>query len=333
MGPLMLDLAGHELSGEEKEILDHPLVGGVMLTSRNIYDLKQLSELIGQTRTHARNTLLIGVEQEGGDHQILRSGLSPLPPLSVLFRYAEGQLDKACHLAQQVGWLTAAELLALDIDLAFGPVLDILGPSPLVADRAFHSKSQQVIEMAASYAKGMQQAGMKTVGKHFPGLGYVLDVEKRIDPRPLAEIRHHDLRVFQAMQEQKLLDAVMVAHVVYPAVDKLLACYSRRWLRDILRKELDFDGVVFSGNLSASVSHTREFSERARQALDAGCDMVLVCGNRDGAIAVLDALPSSYQASSRLNALRKSDAPGLSALRTKTLWQTANSAMETLHAG
>ncbi|WP_188699064.1 beta-N-acetylhexosaminidase [Bowmanella pacifica] len=329
----MLDLAGHELSEEEKDILDHPLVGGIILTRCNFYNLEQLRELITQTRASARNTLLIGIEQEGGTGQVLKVGLSPLPPLSSLFRCAEGQLDNACHLAYQAGWLTAAELLALDIDLSFGPVLDILGPSPLVAGRAFHSKSQQVIEMAASYAKGMHEAGMKTVGKHFPGLGYVQDAEKRVDPRPLAEIRHHDLRVFQAMQQQNLLDAVMVAHVQYPAVDKLLACYSRRWLRDILRKELDFDGVVFSGNLSASVSNTREFAEKARLALDAGCDMVLVCGNRDGAIAVLDALPSSYQASERLNTLRKSDAPSLSALRTKTLWQTANSAMESLHAG
>ncbi len=334
MGPLMLDLAGHELSAEEKEIIDHPLVGGLMLTGRNIYDLKQLAELIQQVRQHARNKILVGLEQEGGNKQVLKSGLSPLPAMASLYRSAEGHLDKACELAQQLGWLLAAELLALDIDLCFGPVLDIHGHSPLVADRAFHSKSQHVIELAGHFAKGVHQAGMKTVGKHFPGLGYVQDAEQPVDKRSEAEIRNHDMRVFKALHEQGLLDAVMPAHVTYPAVDKLPACFSRRWLRDILRKELDFDGVVFSGNLSVMAAKSvKEFGDRARQAMDAGCDMVQVCGHRDGAIQVLDALPSTYQASERLQALQKGPASDMTALQRKAQWQSANRMVESLHAG
>lgn len=332
MGPLMLDLNGQELCAEEKEILDHPLVGGVIFFSRNYHDPRQMAELVGQVRHYGRNDMLLAVDHEGGRVQRFRQEFSAIPAMGSLYPKCAGDVERAGQFAEQLGWLMAAEVLALDIDLSFAPVLDIQGISSVIGDRAFHPQSELIIALAARFIHGMHHAGMKATGKHFPGHGNVQEdshVAMPVDTRSEEAIRYQDMRVFAEIHAQGLLDAVMPAHVRYPAVDSQPACFSRRWLRDILRKELDFDGVVFSDDLSMQgASLIGHHGERALAALDAGCDMVLVCNDRAGAIRVIDSLPANFQPSDRLKTMRKSACPDWQTLHASKAWSDARRCLE-----
>ncbi|MDF2179987.1 beta-N-acetylhexosaminidase [Aliiglaciecola sp. CAU 1673] len=336
MGPLMLDLKGQELCAEDKDILDHPLVGGVIFFSRNYHDPKQMAELVAQVRHYSRNALLLAVDHEGGRVQRFRSDFSAIPAMGSLYPKTGGDLERACDFAEQFGWLMAAEVQALDIDISFAPVLDIQGVSTVIGDRAFHSQTQPIIELASRFIRGMHSAGMKATGKHFPGHGNVLEdshVAMPVDKRSEESIRKQDIRVFEEIHKQGLLDAVMPAHVRYPAVDSKPACFSRRWLREILRREMDFDGVVFSDDLSMQgASIIGHHGERAIAALDAGCDMVLVCNDRPGAVKVIDSLPSTYQASDRLKTMQKGPAPGWEKLHASAAWSKARRSLEEFSA-
>jgi beta-N-acetylhexosaminidase len=334
MGPMMLDLSGYELTAEEKEKLQHPLLGGIILFSRNYYDKPQIIELVRQTRQFARNKLLIAVDHEGGRVQRFRDGFSAIPAMGSLYQKADCELSIAQNYAYQFGWLMAAELLDCDIDISFAPVLDINGVSDVIGDRSFHESMDCIVPLASEFMRGMRSAGMKTTGKHFPGHGNVKEdshIAMPIDKRPKEDIFSSDMAIFKMMQQRDLLDAVMPAHVIYPDVDELPAGFSEKWVKQILRGSLGFDGVVFSDDLSMQgAAHIGSFVERAEAALNAGCDMVLVCNDVRASDQVLDGIPSNYTASPRIARMCKAILSG-EPLVEQAQYQTALRALDTFY--
>jgi len=291
ISPLMLDLEGAELTQDEVELLQHPLCGGLILFSRNFENVEQLERLIKDVRKASGLDLLIGVDHEGGRVQRFREGFTHLPALGKLYEQSEDE-QGALQAAYNHAWLMASELRSMGIDFSFAPVLDLnYGVSQVIGDRAFHNEAATVCKMAEAYINGMHQAGMAATGKHFPGHGAVTaDSHKEIpvDERPFATLDAFDIQPFSKLIP-KGLDAIMPAHVIYPAIDNRPAGFSGVWLKQILRGILNFDGVIFSDDLDMEgASFAGNYAQRAEAAIAAGCDMVLVCNNREGVIQVLD---------------------------------------------
>lgn len=283
-GPVLIGLPGHELDAEGRERLAHPAVGGVVLFQRNFHDLEQIRRLVEDIRTATEPRPLVCIDQEGGRVQRLQGeGFTRLPPLGVLGRLHAADPAKALDMAYRHGRVMATEMLACGIDLSFAPVLDLDRGSRVIGDRAFDPAPDVVTTLGRSYLAGMRDAGMKSTGKHFPGHGSVVadsHVDDVTDPRPLAEIRSSDLLPFQSLMPQ--LDALMIAHVVYPEIDPLPAGYSSTWLRQILRDEFGFRGVILSDDLGMHAAKTAgDVGQRARACLGAGCELVLVCHPED----------------------------------------------------
>ncbi|GAB1235134.1 beta-N-acetylhexosaminidase [Ferrigenium sp. UT5] len=303
IGPVMLDVAGTTLTPEDEARLTHPLAGGVILFARNYESPAQLAELTA--RIHALRTppLLIAVDHEGGRVQRFREGFTRIPPMRELGKLWDDQPKRAKALAQEVGFVLGAELRACGVDFSFTPVLDVdYGASSVIGDRAFHAEPQAIAELAHGLLLGLKQAGMPAVGKHFPGHGFVcadshLDIP--VDERSYTDIELCDLVPFRQMIGFGLT-AVMPAHVIYPKVDPRPAGFSKVWLQDILRGELGFDGCIFSDDLSMEgATVVGGIVERAEAALQAGCDMVLVCNRPDSADALLAGLKWEMNAASR----------------------------------
>jgi beta-N-acetylhexosaminidase len=286
IGPVMIDIEGLSLTALDREKIAHPNTGALILFSRNFEAPEQIQGLIQAIRKARKGDILIAVDQEGGRVQRFQNGFSRLPAVA---RYAEQP-----ELAEAAGWLMAAELLAVDVDFSFAPVLDVdCGVSEIIGNRSFSSDAAQAAQLAAAFRRGMQSAGMAATGKHFPGHGAVaLDshLTLPIDDRNLNSIRQQDLLPFRELISEGL-EAIMPAHVVYPQVDKLPAGFSEIWLQKILRQELGFDGAIFSDDLSmAGAAIIGDYTERAGLAQQAGCDMLLVCNNSQAAEQVLDSL-------------------------------------------
>lgn len=288
IGPVMLDVEGLTLAPHEQEKINHPNTGAVILFSRNYQSPEQITELIGSIRAARNGRILIAVDQEGGRVQRFRQGFTRLPP-AAFYNRAEPEV------AETAGWLMAAELLAVGVDFSFAPVLDVdCGISEVIGDRSFSSDPERAAILAGAFRKGMRRAGMAATGKHFPGHGAVAadsHLALPVDDRDLDSIRAKDLLPFKRLIEEGV-EGIMPAHVVYPKIDPDPAGFSRFWIRQILRGELHFNGVVFSDDLSmVGAAAAGGFPERARAALQAGCDMLLVCNNPRAAEEVLDALP------------------------------------------
>jgi beta-N-acetylhexosaminidase len=294
LGPIMLDIQGTELTSTDKEKLRHPLVGGVILFTRNYASPSQLSRLTAEIHALRTPPLLVAVDHEGGRVQRFRDGFTRLPPMRELGAIWDEHPDKARHLAQQTGYVLAAELRAAGVDFSFTPVLDMdYGQSCVIRDRAFHRSPQAITELAHGLTSGLRLGGMAAVGKHFPGHGHIQadsHFELPVDERSYAAIESHDLLPFRKMIGFGLA-GIMPAHVTYPAVDAQPAGFSTIWLRNILRGELGFEGCIFSDDLSMEgAAVAGDMLQRAQLALKAGCDMVLACNNPAGAAALLSGL-------------------------------------------
>ncbi|WP_163833549.1 beta-N-acetylhexosaminidase [Spartinivicinus ruber] len=290
-GQVIVDLAGISLTDDERWLLNQPAVTGVILFARNVVDRQQVLTLLESIRA-VRQDLLITVDQEGGRVQRLVNGYTKLPAACRLGEHYQHNPVEACQLAEDLGWLMASEVIASGIDLSFAPVLDLGLPiSQVIGSRAFAEQPKTVAELACNYCVGMKQAGMATVGKHYPGHGSVAaDTHHDIacDDRPFTEIEQADLLPFTALIKQQLLDGIMPAHVLYPQVAEEPAGFSRYWLQTVLRESLNFKGIIFSDDLTMhAASQAGDYPSRALAALEAGCQLLLVCNNVAGAKAVV----------------------------------------------
>lgn len=294
---LMIGISGTGLLPAERPWLAHRAVCGVILFARNFASPEQLAELVASLRAATPRALLIAVDQEGGPVQRFRQGFTALPALARLGAMWDIDRARALALAEEHAWLMAVELRALDIDLSFAPVLDLARGNRAIGERALHADPIAVAELGDAYLRGMKLAGMAATVKHFPGHGSVLEdthYDEAVDPRSLDVLRQNDLLPFARAFEIGA-EAVMMAHVRYPAVDAQPAGYSWRWIEDVLRGELGFTGVVFSDDIGmAAALSAGGISRRVDAHLDAGCDVVLVCHPQlvAEALTAIDARPT-----------------------------------------
>lgn len=338
LGPILLDVEGLTLTAEDKEILQHPNVGGVIFFSRNYESPAQLAQLASDIKA-LRPNLLLCVDQEGGRVQRFIKGMTRLPKLRVLGERLESdpkQLPAVQVLAEKLGYLMALEVRSLGVDLSFAPVLDLdKGVSEIIGDRAFHHEPETVVKLATSYIKGMNKAGMRATGKHFPGHGSVaLDshLGLPVDPRSKADIEA-DMLPFRLIIAQGL-NAIMPAHIVYPEFDPYPVGFSSYWLQTVLRKQLGFNGAIVSDDLSmGGATGMGTYGERAVRAINAGCDYLLVCNHRQGAIETLEALKNIGDDTTqqrRTSLLATGETPDWQSLAGSSQWQWAHEALNEL---
>lgn len=292
-GVIMADVTAKTLDDGDRALLSHPEVGGIILFARNVESPAQVRALTDSIR-QINPSMLIAVDQEGGRVARFRSGFSPLPAMGKLGELYDLNPAGALSLAYDCGYLMACEVLAVGVDFSFAPVLDIDGASLVIGDRAFHADPDVIVALSKQFMKGMKDAGMATTGKHFPGHGSIAPdshVADAIDDRSFDEIMHHDTQTFIQTLDQ--LDALMPAHVIFSQVDDKPAGFSKLWIQDIVRNQLRFDGVIFSDDLCMKAAHIAgDVDTRVLAALEAGCDMALVCNHRDGALLAIKAAQS-----------------------------------------
>jgi beta-N-acetylhexosaminidase len=304
IGPLMLDIEGLAVGNDEIHRLRHPGVGGVILFSRNHESAEQVRELVREIRSIRNGELLLAVDQEGGRVQRFQNGFTRLPPAA---SYAAGG-EKSMRRTRAAGWLMAAELLAVGLDFSFAPLLDVdSGISQIIGDRSFGQRPEVATEHALAFRSGMRAAGMAAVGKHFPGHGGVAEdshLTLPVDDREPEQLEGRDLIPFRRLIEEGL-EGIMQAHVIYSRIDNQPAGFSDYWIRQVLRGDLGFEGAIFSDDLSMSgARYAGSYADRVRVALDAGCDMALICNQPEAAESVLD-LAAGYIQPDRENRLKK----------------------------
>jgi beta-N-acetylhexosaminidase len=330
LGPLMVDVAGKSLSAEDRDLLRHPLVGSVILFSRNYADPGPLVEDIRGLRSPP---LLVAVDHEGGRVQRFRNGFSVLPPARRIGLEFDADAHRGLEMARSLAWLMAAELRALHIDFSFAPCVDLdYGISEIIGDRAYHAQAEAVSRLALAVMQGMRHAGMAATAKHFPGHGAVVadsHLALPIDRRDLPDLEP-DLLPYRRLIPNELA-AIMMGHVLFPAVDSVPASFSKRWVATVLRGELDFKGVIFADDLTMEgASAMGGIVARAEAALEAGCDVLPVCNRRASVIELLDGLtvlpgPASQM---RILRMRGKDAPDRATLLASREYREARDLLQ-----
>ncbi|WP_415891545.1 beta-N-acetylhexosaminidase [Neptuniibacter sp. PT8_73] len=292
---LFLDLEGTVLTAEEKDLLKHPFIGGVILFARNTENAEQVATLVASMRS-IREELVISIDQEGGRVQRLKKGVTVLPPVKAISKKFS-VASEGVIAAKELGYLMAAELRQLDVDLSFAPVLDVdYGRNTVIGNRAFGEDYETVTEISAAYIDGMRSAGMSATGKHFPGHGWA-DADTHhadaVDGRSFEELWKTDMVPFRQAVDNKL-EAMMFAHVLYPECDSSPAGFSNFWLGETLRKKIGFGGIIFSDDLSMKAAHSAgSYAERAGKAIASGCQALLCCNERRGTLDILKYLEAS----------------------------------------
>jgi beta-N-acetylhexosaminidase len=333
LGPLMIDLAGPEIDAEERELLRHPLVGGVILFTRNFAESAQLSALVAAIHGARTPPLLVAVDHEGGRVQRFRAApFAHLPAARRIGHEFDADVREGLALARRMGWLMAAELRSHGIDLSFAPCVDLdYGVSEVIGDRAFHARAGAVAQLAVAYAHGMRDAGMAATAKHFPGHGAVrIDSHRSlpVDRRALPDLAD-ELTPYRRLIDNGL-PAVMAAHIQFPAVDAPPASLSKRWIGGVLRGDLRFQGAVFTDDLvMGGAAAFGGILERVRAALAAGCDVLPVCNDRAAVVALLDDLDAEPEPASQLRIVRMRGRDGLAwdELTRSPEWRDARDAL------
>ncbi len=323
-GVVLMGLQGQHLTEQEMQLLALPAIAGVILFTRNYHDRLQLMALTDAIRA-IRSDLLICVDQEGGRVQRFQAGFTRLPPAQ-----AYSLPEEQCHIAREAGWLMACELLACGVDLCLGPVLDIdHGRTDIVADRAFGHSSEQVTRLASAWIAGVHEAGMSVVIKHFPGHGNVDDdshISLPVDLRDLAEVERSDMQPFEAVIASGV-EALMPAHILYPAIDSRPVGFSPFWLQTVLRQGLGFTGLVISDCLTMrGAAEAGDFPARARAALQVGCDLLIVSEGQ-GCLDIIDQLEDSLLQGVGPETLLCSSRPDWSLLAADERYQTIRSTL------
>ncbi len=336
LGPVMCDVAGLALSDAERAVLQHPLVGGVILFTRNYANPDQLAALCAEIHALRSPALIITVDHEGGRVQRFRSGFTRLPAMRRLGEVWAQDAHLARRLAQDTGFVLASELLAAGVDLSFTPVLDLdYGHSSVIGDRAFHSDPDITAELAYALMLGLRESGMGAVGKHFPGHGFAAadsHVAMPVDEREFEQLWNADIVPYRHMLKT-VMSGVMPAHVIYSAIDPQPAGFSRFWLQDVLRTRLGFEGVIFSDDLTMEgATVAGDIVARADAALSAGCDMVLVCNRPDLTADLLTRWQPDFAArsSQRIEALRPAGRPSPEQLALSPRFQAAWAGVQSL---
>jgi len=332
-GPLMIGVAGYELSAEEQQALQHPWVSGVTLFKRNFASRQQVTELCAAIRACRPGPMLIAVDHEGGRVQRFHEDFTRLPPLGLYGESYRDDPQRALDHAYRHARVTAGELLACGIDLAFAPVMDLNRGSDVIGDRSFSAQHEVVTALSRAFLAGLSDGGMASVGKHFPGHGSVkADSHHHLvcDERPWDALAE-DLQPFRELSEQ--LDAVMMAHVSYPQVDAQAAGFSRRWIHDILRQDLNFNGVVISDDLGmAGAAEVGDLLKRLQLALAAGGDIALICDAAESQrlLAAIGDTPLSHDASTAVARLAGRQRPDLAEYELVSEWRQWRKHLEAL---
>ena len=291
---LMIDIGSTVLSCKDEERLQNKLVGGVILFSRNYKNQKQIQALTASIRKIKKN-ILIAVDHEGGRVQRFREDFTHIPDMALIGQIYDENAIEGKRLAKLCGQIIAYELGICNIDFSFTPVLDInFGTSSVIGDRSFHQQAKPIVELASSLMEGLNLGGMKSVGKHFPGHGFIkadTHLESANDSRSLEEIQRKDMSIFDEMIKKNIL-GVMPSHVIYSSCDSKPAGFSQFWLEEQLRKHLNFKGAIFSDDMGMKAAQIfeKDLVSRVRKCLKAGCDMVLVCNQDDEVDNVLNKL-------------------------------------------
>jgi len=334
LGPVMLDVEGPALSPADRDLLREPAVGGVILFSRNYRSPAQLSDLVSSIRALRSPALLIAADYEGGRVQRFREEFTPIPPMRQLGHEYDSDPERALALAGTCGWLIGAELRAVGIDLSFAPCVDLdWGISDVIGDRALHRSPEAVARLAAALCKGMRDAGMSAVAKHFPGHGAVVADSHHalpVDRRPYSIVLD-DMQPYEKLVSRRAIAGVMLAHVVYAETDPTPAGFSPYWIEDQLRGHIGFDGAIFCDDLSMkAAAKYGSMPERAQLALAAGCDMVLICNDRSAARETVQSLKEYSRPTSlvRLARLHGTSAPPRESLRASDRWQAASASLD-----
>jgi len=290
----MLDIEGLAVSPADRSLLREPAVGGVILFSRNYQSVGQLEDLVGEIRALRSPPLLIAVDHEGGRVQRFREDFSAIPPMRRIGQEYDSDLGESLLLAKTAGWLSGSELRAMSIDLSFAPCADLdWGVSEVIGDRAFHKDPEAVGDLASAYSRGLRSAGMAAIAKHFPGHGAVVaDSHEKLpnDRREYGDLLD-DMRPYDKLIGSAVIAGVMMSHVVYSDIDPEPAGFSSYWIQSELRSRLGFDGAVFCDDLTMKATESYgSMPQRAKLALEAGCDMVLICNDRPAAQAAVGSL-------------------------------------------